>query len=136
MTFLGLSDAVPFDLGPFTITPYEVWHPVPTFGFRVAADGVVLAYTGDTDSCPNLTPLMAEADLVLSEASYLEGRDTGRGVHLTAHRAATAAREARARRLMLTHLPPWTRAQDAVAEASQVWTDEVEVARPGQTVQV
>ena len=136
MTFLGLSDAVPFDLGPFTITPYEVWHPVPTFGFRVAADGVVLAYTGDTDSCPNLGPLMAEADLVLSEASYLEGRDTGRGVHLTARRAATAARDAGARRLMLTHLPPWTRAQDAVAEASQVWTDEVEVARPGQTVQV
>ncbi|WP_029202760.1 MBL fold metallo-hydrolase [Ornithinimicrobium pekingense] len=136
MDFRTLADATPFELGPFTITPYEVWHPVPTFGFRVAADGVVLVYTGDTDSCPNLAPLMADADLVLSEASYLEGRDTGRGVHLTALRAATAARDAGARRLMLTHLPPWTSTEDAVAEASRAWAGEVEVARPGQTVRV
>lgn len=136
MTFIDLVDSVPFTVGPFEITPYEVLHPVPTFGFRIAADGVVLTYTGDTDTCPGLAPLMRRADLVLSEASYLEGRDTGRGVHLTAHRAATAARDARARRLMLTHLPPWTRVADAVAEASQVWTGEVEVARPGETYRV
>jgi ribonuclease BN (tRNA processing enzyme) len=136
MAFVDLHDAVPFTVGPFSVTPYAVLHPVPTFGFRIAADGVVLAYTGDTDTCPRLGPLMQDADLVLSEASYLEGRDTGRGVHLTAHRAATAARDAGARRLMLTHLPPWTRAEDAVAEASQVWAGEVEVARPGQTVRV
>jgi ribonuclease BN (tRNA processing enzyme) len=136
MRFVDLLDAVAFTVGPFVITPYEVLHPVPTFGLRIAADGVVLAFTGDTDTCPSLGPLMRDADLVLSEASYLEGRDHGRGVHLTAHRAATAARDAQARRLMLTHLPPWTRAADAVAEASQVWPGEVELARPGQTVRV
>jgi ribonuclease BN (tRNA processing enzyme) len=136
MRFVDLRDSRAFTVGPFAITPYEVLHPVPTFGFRIAADGVVLAFTGDTDTCPNLGPLMRDADLVLSEASYLEGRDNGRGVHLTARRAATAARDAQARRLMLTHLPPWTRAADAVAEASQVWPGEVEVAQPGQTVRV
>ncbi|GAA1178047.1 MBL fold metallo-hydrolase [Ornithinimicrobium humiphilum] len=136
MRFVALEDGVPVTIGPFSVTPYSVRHPVPTFGLRIAADGVVLAFTGDTDTCPGLEPLMHEADLVLSEASYLEGRDTGRGVHLTAHRAATAARDAGARRLMLTHLPPWTSAEDAVAEASQVWHGEVEVARPGLTVTV
>ena len=136
MDFVDLVDAVPFEVGPFTVTPYAMLHPVPSFGLRVAADGVVLAYTGDTDTCPGLEPLMRDADLVLSEASYLEGRDTGRGVHLTAHRAATAARDAGARRLMLTHLPPWTSAEDAASEASQVWPGEVEIAQVGSTVRL
>ena len=136
MEFRTLVDRQPFTVGPFAVTPVAVRHTVPTFGVRIEADGVVLAFTGDTDSCPALGPLMHEADLALSEASYLEGRDTGRGVHLTARRAATAARDAAARRLMLTHLPPWTRVEDAVAEAAQVWPGEVEVARPGATVRV
>lgn len=136
MEFVDLVDSVPFEVGPFTITPYAVLHPVPTYGLRVEADGAVLAYSGDSDTCPGLEPLMRDADLVLCEASYLEGRDQGRGVHLTARRAATAAREAGARRLMLTHLPPWTRPEDAVAEASQVWTGEPEVAEPGRTLRV
>ena len=91
MTFSELLDGVPVTVGPFRITPHAVRHTVPAFGVRVEADGAVLAYSGDTDSCPGLRPLLADADLALVEASYLEGRDTTRGVHLTARRAAEAA---------------------------------------------
>ncbi|MFB9732478.1 MBL fold metallo-hydrolase [Ornithinimicrobium kibberense] len=136
MAFVDLVDGRSFTVGPFTVTPYAVLHPVPAYGLRVEADGQVLAYTGDTDTCPGLSPLMADADLVLSEASYLEGRDTGRGVHLTARRAAQAARDAGARRLVLTHLPPWTDPQEARAEAAQVWPGEVELAVPDATLPV
>ena len=136
ISFRPLEDAVPFQVGPFTVTPYAVRHPVPAFGLRVEAGGRVLAYSGDTDSCPGLAPLLADADLALVEASYLEGRDEGRGVHLTARRAAEAAVAAGARRLVLTHLPPWTDPVQARAEAGQVWTGEVELARPGLTLQV
>ncbi len=136
MTFRRLEDGVPLHVGPLTVTPYAVRHPVPAFGLRVEADGRVLAYSGDTDSCPGLAPLLADADVALVEASYLERRDPGRGVHLTARRAAEAAVDAGARRLVLTHLPPWTEVADAVAEAAQVWPGEVELARPGRTLQV
>lgn len=136
MDFVDLVDSVPFEVGPFTITPYAMLHPVPTYGLRVEADGAVLAYTADTDTCHGLELLLRDADLALSEASYLEGRDTGRGVHLTARRAATAARDAGARRLMLTHLPPWTSAEAASAEAAQVWPGEVEIAQVGSTVRL
>lgn len=132
MNFTDLADGVAFTVGPFTITPYAVRHPVPAFGLRVDAAGQVLAYTGDTDSCPGLAPLLAGADLALAEASFLEGRDTGRGVHLTARRAAEAALEAGARRLMLTHLPPWTYPEHARAEAAEVWGEGVEIARAGE----
>ncbi len=136
MAFADLVDAVPFVVGPFTVTPYEVVHPVPAYGLRVAAGGAVLGYTGDTDTCPGLEPLLRDADLALAEASFLEGRDTDRGVHLTARRAAEAAVAAGARRLMLTHLSPWTPPDQVRAEAAQVWTGEVELAVAGAVVEI
>ena len=111
-------------------------HPVPAFGLRVAAQSRVLAYSGDTDSCPGLGPLLAGADLALVEASFLEGRDEVRGLHLTARRAAQAAVEAGARRLMLTHLPPWADPVEAAREAGEVWPGEVELAVPDRTFRV
>lgn len=135
MAFHDLHDGQPFTVGPLTITPYSVLHPVPAFGLRVEAGGVVLAYTGDTDSCPGLTPLMQGADLVLAEAAFVEGRDTARGMHLTGRRAAEAAVAAcGVRRLMLTHIPPWNDPEVCRADAAAVWGQEVELATPGAVV--
>ena len=61
---------------------------------------------------------LADADLALVDAAFLEGRDTVRGVHLTARRAAEAALEAGGiGRLVLTHIPPWTSREDVISEA-------------------
>lgn len=136
MAFTDLVDSVPVVVGPFTITPYAVLHPVPAYGLRVEAGGAVLGYTGDTDTCPGLDPLLADVDLALTEAAFVEGRDTDRGVHLTPRRAAAAALQAGARRLMLTHLPPWVDPEGARAEAAAVWPGEVELAVPDRTVSV
>ena len=53
-----------------------VHHPIEAYGLRVEADGVTLAYTGDTDECDALCPLMHDADLVLADSAFVEGRDT------------------------------------------------------------
>ena len=38
-----------FEIGPFRVTPYEMTHiGVHALGYRIEADGTVLAYTGDT----------------------------------------------------------------------------------------
>lgn len=125
-------DREPFVVGPFRITPVRVEHPVTAYGYRVVGpEGRVLAYTGDTDSCPALAPLLRDADLALVDAAYLEDRDTGRGVHLTARRAARAAVEAGARRLLLTHIPAWTDREATRTEAARLWPGEVELAEPG-----
>src|SRR4051794_14491007 len=58
------------DLGPFTVEPVEVNHPVPAFGLRVSADGTTLAYTGDTGPCAALDDVARDADLLLAEASF------------------------------------------------------------------
>ncbi|MBT0769297.1 MBL fold metallo-hydrolase [Kineosporia sp. J2-2] len=125
------TDGGVFRIGPFTVTSRSVNHPVPAFGVRVEHDGVAIAYSGDTDSCANLVELARGADLFLSEASFVEGRDDARGVHLTGRRAGEAATEADARRLVLTHVPVWTDPDTVVAEARRSYLGPVEAAKVG-----
>ena len=107
-------------MGPFTVTPFAVNHPVEeAYALRVEVtepdkDGAavtrVLTYSGDTDSCRGLEEAAKDADLFLCEAAFEEGRDDGiKDVHLTGKRAGEAATAAGARRLLLTHIPVWTR---------------------------
>ena len=127
------------DVGPLRLVPVRVEHPVPAFGIRVTgpaerdpARRVTLAYTGDTDAGPGLDALALAADLLLSEAAFLEGRDDAvRGVHLTGRRAGRAAAAGNARRLVLTHLPAWNDPAVTLAEARGVYAGPIELARPG-----
>ncbi|MDN5797691.1 MAG: MBL fold metallo-hydrolase [Intrasporangium sp.] len=135
--FHDLSDGAIFRIGPFTVTALRVRHPVEAYGFRVEAEGRTLAYTGDTDLCEALTPLMTGADLVLADAAFVEGRDAVQGIHLTGRRAAQAAvRAGGVRRLMLTHIPAWNDPEQCREQAQQVWSGPVEVAKPGATYQL
>lgn len=126
-------------VGPLRILPLEVWHPILSYGFRISGpssigDGTVtLAYTGDTDSCDNLHPLARDADLLLAEAAFQEGRDEVRGIHLTGRRAGALAHAAQVRRLVLTHLPPWNDPQVIRREAAAVYLGPIDLASPGDT---
>lgn len=127
----------PVVLGPLTATPYRVDHPVEAYGWRVEHHAgprtAVLAYTGDTDSCDALLALAKGADVLLAEASFQEGRDTARGVHLTGLRAGRLAADAGCRRLVLTHVPVWTDPDVVRTEARTAFPGALEVARPGAT---
>lgn len=123
-------------IGPFSVTVARVEHPVEAYGIRLEHDGAVLTYSGDTDSCDALVDLARDADVFLCEASFLEDRDPGRGVHLTGLRAGQAATDAGARRLLVTHLPPWTPGDAVLAEAAQTYTGPTALARPGDVVEV
>lgn len=127
-----LTDGGTFSVGPVNITTRLVDHPVTAFGMRIEHAGTVIAYSGDTDACDALLDLARDADLLLAEASFQEGRDDhARGIHLTGRRAGEAARDAGAHRLVLTHLPVWTAPEAAVAEAEQAYPGPVESAVPG-----
>lgn len=140
LDFRRLVDSVPVHLGPFHVVPYHVNHPVEAFGFRVECGGRVLAYSGDTDSCPALTPLLTGADLALVDSAFVDGRDDIRDIHMSGSRAAQAAVAAGGvRRLMLTHIPPWNDPQVCREQAASVWRGagrEVELAEPDATYEV
>lgn len=131
LEFSVLRPREAFTLGPFRITPVPMFHPVETYGLRVEADGAVLAYTGDTDLCPELSELCAGADLMLADCAYIDGRDEGEGVHMSGSKAARAALAAGGvRRLGLTHIPAWNDSEVTRAQAAAVWSGALEVIEP------
>jgi ribonuclease BN (tRNA processing enzyme) len=121
----------PVAVGPFTVTPVEVDHPVPAYGLRVEANDASLAYSGDTGPTAALDGLARDVDLFLVEASFLEGDDNPPGLHLTGRDAAEAAARAGAKRVVLTHLPDWHPAERIVAEARAAYDGPMEAAAAG-----
>ncbi|HET7066342.1 MAG TPA: MBL fold metallo-hydrolase [Nocardioides sp.] len=128
--------AGPVELGPFRVEPYAVAHPVPAYGLRVTAGGRTLAYTGDTGLSAGLDELARGADLLLTEASFRHGDDNPPDLHLTGREAGEVGRRNGVPRLVLTHVPPWYRVADMMADAAAVYDGELEAAVPGATYDV
>ncbi|SDK89580.1 Ribonuclease BN, tRNA processing enzyme [Actinopolyspora mzabensis] len=117
----------PLRLGPFEITAFPVHHVCPSWGFRIAAEGRVLAYTADTGPCEELTELARDADVLLAEASWPDSPERPDGLHLSGKQAAELANRASARRLLLTHLQPWCDDAEILAEAREHTTVPTEL---------
>jgi ribonuclease BN (tRNA processing enzyme) len=120
-----------FEMGPFRVTADHVDHPVETFGFRVEHDGWRLAYSADTGECDALVRLAKGVDLLMCEASYLEGPANPANVHLTARQAAEYASRAGVGQLLLTHLVPWNEQARTLAEATGPYDGPLSLARTG-----
>jgi ribonuclease BN (tRNA processing enzyme) len=120
-------------LGPFTIEVTRVAHPIAAYGFRVSADGHVLAYSGDTGPSQALVDLAADVDLLVCEAAFLEGGSNPTDLHLTGKQAGAAAAEARVGRLVLTHVPPWHDPDETRAEAREAYAGPIDLAVTGAT---
>jgi ribonuclease BN (tRNA processing enzyme) len=112
-------------------------HQVTTLVTSCAGGGRRLVYSADTGPGGDLAALAAGADLLLCEATF-QGEPEGAGwpYHLSAAGAGVLAREAGARRLLLTHLSPMLDPERSVAEAAAVFGGPVEWAAPGLEVEV
>jgi ribonuclease BN (tRNA processing enzyme) len=110
-------------------------HPPPTYAVEATADGRRLIYTADTGPAWDVSAFAPGADLVLSEATYEHGKKPVE-IHLSAHEAGVMAREAGARRLMLTHLWPRLDPHKVVAEGSEAYGDSVILAAPHLVTQI
>ncbi len=121
----------PVTVGPFRIESWEVPHPVPAYGLRLTAFGKTLAYSGDTGPTDVLKEIALDADLFLCEASFRACDDNPPELHLTGREAGEAATSANAKRLVITHVPPWHDAQAMLAEATETYDGPLELAAQG-----
>jgi ribonuclease BN (tRNA processing enzyme) len=113
-----------------------VVHPVTAYALRVEAGGRTLAYSGDSGVCHGLVDTARDADLFLSEASFVEGAPNPPDLHLTGAEAGRTATDARSRRLLLTHIPPWHDPEKVLAEAVGTYDGDVGLAMVGKAYDV
>jgi len=92
------------DIGNVRITPYHVSHDDragPCLGFRIEAEGKVIAYSGDTEWTDALVDIGRDADLFICEA-YM--RDKAVATHMTLKMLEQHLAQIRPKRLILTHM--------------------------------
>jgi ribonuclease BN (tRNA processing enzyme) len=96
-----------FKAAGIDVTPVRLPHyRLETYGFRLAANGKTIAYSGDSGPSERLAELAHDTDLFVCEATLLNGEDDGlpRG-HLSVEEALAAAADSGTRRVLLTHRP-------------------------------
>jgi ribonuclease Z len=109
------SEGAIFDDGLMKVEAHWVEH-IPRnicecFGFRIAAEGKVVAISSDTRHCPNVTKLARNADLLIHECTFPEAfiehrRKSGVGTfnHTSPAQVGAVAVEANAKALVATHI--------------------------------
>jgi ribonuclease BN (tRNA processing enzyme) len=97
-------------------------------------DGAVLAFSGDTDVCDGVVEAARGADLFVAEASFPEGAK--KKGHLVPSEAGRLARQAGARRLLLTHFYPECDGHDLASHARKTFGGEVLLAEDGMRLRV
>ncbi|HEY2505033.1 MAG TPA: MBL fold metallo-hydrolase [Streptosporangiaceae bacterium] len=123
-----------FELGPLRITTAHMNHPIETFGFRIEHGGRTLSYSADTGPCEDLDTIAAGADVLLSEASFVDRPGNPPDLHLTARQAAECATRAQTSELVLTHLVPWNDPAVSLDQAAQAYAGPIRLASPGLTL--
>lgn len=84
------------------VTTAPLVHTQLVYGYRFEL-GKIITFCTDTGPCENYLNLAKDANLLISECSYLPGQETPAWPHMNPEMAIDAARTADAKRLVLVH---------------------------------
>lgn len=128
------GDTVAF--GALRATFFAADHPVETLATRLETDDAVVAYSGDSGPTGTLAECARDADLFVCDATWLERAGPfPAGVHMTGLQAGRTAAEARARRLLVSHVLPTNDPVEVAAEAARSYDGETRAAQDLQAYQ-
>jgi ribonuclease BN (tRNA processing enzyme) len=101
--FLAHRAGAPCELGPASVTPFEVRHGggAPAYALRIEYGGKVIAYSGDTEWTDNLLAAAAGADLFVCECNFFDKQVPG---HLSYRSLAERRELLGCERLVITHM--------------------------------
>jgi ribonuclease BN (tRNA processing enzyme) len=103
LVFREYDEQKPLDVGGVTVTPFEVKHPsgAPPYALRLALEGKVVAFTGDTGWVDVLCQVARDADLFISECFQY---DVVLPIHLDYATINANYARLNAKRVLLTHM--------------------------------
>jgi len=123
--FVELAERVATQVGPVTVTPFEVAHAsgAPSYALRVEYDRKIVVYSGDTEWTESLVEAARGADLFVCEAYFFDKK-------IKYHLDYATLRDQRKRlecsRIILTHM-----SQDMLGRVEE---SEIECAAEGQII--
>jgi ribonuclease BN (tRNA processing enzyme) len=137
LDFRPLEGGQETTVGPFRLRTFALPHFTPNLGVRVEVDGAAIAYTGDTGPSELVPELAREADLFVCDSTHpTPPYSTGPRLLLSAAEAGEYARQAHARRLLLTHLWPGSDRALALMNAKKSFDGDVRVAEEALTIDI
>lgn len=107
-------------------------HSTPTLGYRIEAERMCVAYSGDTDVCEAIVALGRGADALILECSMPDERKVAG--HLTPSECGRLAAAAGCRRLILTHLYPVFEGYDIRGRVRRAFRGPLTLAQDGARV--
>ncbi len=117
----------PFFFHNAKISSKTMAHLPGSVGYRLELkEGRSVVISGDTDYCQNIVDLGFEAELLILECSFPDGRKVEG--HLTPSLAGRIGTEARCRRLLLTHLYPPSDRVDILSQCRRTFKGEIVIA--------
>jgi len=94
-------------------------HPLPCVGMGVREYERFLYYTGDTNVMEELALYAKDADAILADCGLPNEAWNENAPHLSAGECGKLARDAGAKRLWLSHLPPYADEKELLAQAEE-----------------
>lgn len=123
-----------FSIGSWRIQSYGMEHGLPANGYRVETHDRIIAYTGDTGPCEHVVEMAHAADLLISECSFPNGRESG--THLTAGEVGRLAAQAQCKRVLLSHLYPDALQAGVVGQCREHFSGGIELSHDLQRLMV
>lgn len=106
-------------------------HPPVTLAVRIEGPSGVVGYSADSGPAWSLRSLGPDLDLALCEATYTQEHEVDHGIHMSARQAGKSARDARVRRLVVTHRWAKIPAAAVLSEATGAFGGRVDAAEIG-----
>jgi ribonuclease BN (tRNA processing enzyme) len=127
---LDVRDGEPFPLdADLNLETFPVPHTPESVAVSLQAPEGRLVYTGDTGPSAPLARWAAGCDLLLAECSLPD--DQAMDIHLTPSSVGELARDAGAKRLVLTHFYPPVETSDPARRAAAIYAGPITAARDG-----
>lgn len=115
-----------------TFTPNP--HPLITFSCKITNNQNTIVYSSDTGFKENsLIEFAKDVDLLICESTYLKEQKKQEDNHLSTYEAATIAKLANVKKLLLTHFWPEIEKSEYIKEAKEIF-ENTEVAKEGKKI--
>ncbi len=116
---IDITNKITFSLNP---------HDIPSYAIKINSGKETLVYSGDTGYQNNtLTSFSKLSNLLICESTFLSQQKKKKDFHLYTHEAATIAKNAQVKELLLTHFWPEIPSDEYQKEAQIIFPNTITV---------